>query len=149
MSIGANIIVADATTPTPVNHTYVWNGQDPNGISSWEDRSGGVPIGYWNIRLSLIRPKKRAVSARGQPSATGVYRCRIVIEQPVMENVTNSTVSGISPAPTISYKPMFDGTFVLPERSSLITRQHLAKMVPLILQSALVKGAIEDLDQPR
>lgn len=149
MSIGANLTVADATTPTPVNRTFVWNGQDPQGISSWEDRSGGVPIGYWLIRLSLMRPKKRTVNLRGQPSATGQYRCRIVVEQPVMENVTNSTVSGISPAPTISYKPMFDGTFVLPERSSLIARQHLAKMVPLILQTALVKGAIEDLDQPR
>ncbi len=143
MSQGADITVADAAS-TPVNHTFVWDGQDPRGISSWSDRSGGVPIGYWKIEVSLTRPNRKA-----NPSATGQYRARVIVKQPVLENVTNSTVSGIAPAPTISYTCMFDGTFVLPERSSLLAREHIAKMVPLILQNTQLVGLIEDLDQPR
>lgn len=147
MSQGSNIIVADATTPTPVNHTYVWDGMDPRGISLWEDRSAGIPIGYWRIELSLTRPNRKSPEARA--AAVGQYRCRIVVRQPYMETVSNSTVSGIAPAPTLSYSCVFDGTFVLPERSSQIAREHIAKMVPLILAVTQIKEAITNLDQPR
>lgn len=146
MATGGNIVVADATTPTPVNHTYVWDGQDPDGVSLWTDRSSGVPLGYWTITAKLMRPARRKGTAE---SAVGNYRYRVVISQPVMENVTNGTVSGIAPAPTISYKPMFDGVYVLPERSTDVARAHLAKMVPLILGHAQILSGVQSLDIAR
>jgi hypothetical protein len=150
MSTGGNLVVADATSPTPVSHTYTWDGVDPSGISLWEDRSAGVPIGYWTLNLSVQKPRRPSRStAKSQQAAVGSYRVRFVIKQPYLENVTNATVSGIAPAPTISYTNVCDGTFVIPERSSLLSRQHIAKMVPILLQMDAFKLAITDLDQPR
>lgn len=147
MATGGNIVVADATTPTPVNHTYVWDGQDPDGVSLWTDRSAGIPLGYWMISAKLMRPARRKGNAAD--AAVGNYRYRVVVKQPVMENTTNSTVSGIAPAPTVSYVPMFDGVYVLPERSTGLARAHLAKMVPLILNHAQILSGITNLDIAR
>jgi hypothetical protein len=43
---------------------------------------------------------------------------------------------------------MFQGTFVLPERSTLQERKNLRKMVYELLNNALIVSAAEDLDFP-
>lgn len=147
MAVGSNIVLADAQG-SPVNHTFVWDGESQDGLSNWEDRSSGLPIGYWTIRLSLVKPKKRA-QVDGKPSASGNYRVRVVLERPTMEVVSNSTVSGIEPAPTVAYKTVADMTFVLPERSSALARADIAKMAANLLSHTQIANAIKDLDKPR
>lgn len=151
MSTAVNIVVADATPVTPVNHTFAVVGQDAKtGITHWVDRSPGTPLGYWEITQKVtppVRPKGRRPS--GYTQATGNYRTRIVLKIPVMETGTTSDLAGIPAAPTLSYTCLGDVSLVLPERSSPLVRQHLAKMLPLLLQNALMKAAVEDLDQAR
>lgn len=144
MSTASNIVLADAAG-VPVNHTFGWSGMDPNGVSHWLDRSGGIPIGYWAIRMYQRNPVRRG----NQAQATGVYRTNISFEIPVLENVTNSTVSGIAPAPTISHTARVNCEILLPEKSSDLTRQHLRKMFWNLLNNAQVLALVESLDQPR
>lgn len=150
MSAGANIVLPDAQT-TPVNHTFAWNGNDAQGVSSWEDRAGGIPVGYNLITISLTPPKRPRGNAGPATAvqATGVYRCRVQVKTPIMEVVNPSTYSGIQPAPTLSYQPMVDIMFVLPERSSSQARKDLLKYVTGLLANSQVVGAIHDLDLPR
>lgn len=156
MSTASNITIADATSPTPVNHNFVWSGVDPKGVSRWVDRTvSSQPIGAWEITMSQREPVRKFVpnygagASGGMYAATGVYRDTITLRIPVLEVVSNSTVSGIAPAPTVSHVCQVRMEFLLPERSEKITRQHIAKMAALLLQNAQSLSLLTDLDQPR
>jgi hypothetical protein len=137
----ANIILADAQA-TPVNHTFIPIGYDQNGVYWWEDQSQASPIGYWRISMVLQRP---APGAAGVDSSKRVYRAKIGLHEPTLENVTNSTVSGIQPAPTLSYVPRTFVDAILPERSSLQNRKDLRKMSANLLAEAQLTAMIETL----
>lgn len=139
----ANIVLNDAAA-TPVAHTFNPSRQglqtDGLSVAEWEDRAanGGIPVGYFKISAKLRRPTKQLKT----------YRVSVKVETPVMEVVSNSTVSGIAPAPTVAYNPLFQGDFVLPERSSLQSRKDLRKMVKELFESAAFVAAVENLDFP-
>lgn len=139
----SNIVLADAQA-TPVNHTFVPLGPDSDGVFWFEDQSQASSVGFWRISMQLKRPK---LGAAGQ-SATRVYRTIIGMHQPVLENVTNATVSGIAPAPTISYVPRCFAEFVMPERSALLDKQNLRKMLYNLLANAQAVAAVESLQLP-
>lgn len=120
----ANIVLADAAG-TPVNHTFVPLGPDKDGIFWFEDQSQASPIGFWRISYQLKRP---AAANAGQNSAQRTYRAAIGLHEPILETVSNNTVSGIAPAPTISYTPRVFVEYVMPERSALLDRKNLRKM---------------------
>lgn len=143
MPTAANIVLADAQA-TPVNHTFVPIGPDPKNASRfiYEDQSQASPIGYWRVVLELKRP---AAPKSGETSASRVNRVLIELHEPVLENTTNSTVSGVSPAPMLSYVPRAFVEFVLPERSSAQNRKDLRKMLPLLLADAQVVSMVENL----
>lgn len=147
MSTAANIVLADAAS-TPVNHTFTWSGVDRNGVSHWVDRVySSQPIGYWTITMSQRDPVRRAQGPGD--AANGVYRDVITLAIPVLEVVSNSTISGIAPAPTISHVERVRIEFISPERSTKETRQHARKMAMNLLANAQVLALVEDLDQPR
>jgi hypothetical protein len=75
-------------------------------------------------------------------------RATIALHEPILENVTNSTVSGIAPAPTIAYANRCFVEFVLAERSSLQNRKDLRKMVATLLGEAQVTAIVENLITP-
>lgn len=137
----ANIVLADAQA-TPVNHTFVPIGYDTNGVYWWEDQSQASPIGYWRISMQLIRP---APGMAGQDSSKRVYRAKVGLHEPILENTTNSTVSGIQPAPTLSYVPRSYVDYILPERSSLQNRKDLRKMAASLLAETQLTAMIENL----
>jgi hypothetical protein len=136
-----NIVLADALA-TPVNHTFVPLGPDRDGVFWWEDQSQASPIGYWRISHQLKRPP---VPVAGQSSNQRTYRAVIGLHEPILENVTNNTVSGISPAPTISYTPRVFLEAVLPERASLQNRKDLRKMIYNALNEAQGIALCENL----
>lgn len=140
----SNIVLADAQG-TPVNHTFVPLGPDRDGLFWFEDQSQASPIGYWRISHQLKRP---APGAAGQNSAQRTYRAVIGLHEPVLENVTNNTVSGISPAPTVSYVPRVFVEAVMPERSSLQNRKDLRKMIYNLLNEAQTVALVESLVTP-
>lgn len=137
----ANIVIADAAA-TPVNHTFIPLGLDTDGRFWFEDQSQANVIGYWRIAISLKRP---ANAQAGQSSEGRTYRARIELHEPVLANITNSTVTGVLPAPQLAYTMRFFGECPIPERSALLDRQNIAKMFPLLIQNAQVQAMLTTL----
>jgi hypothetical protein len=139
-----NIVLADALA-TPVNHTFVPLGPDREGVFWFEDQSQASPVGYWRISYTLKRPPP---GIAGQTSAQRTYRATIGLHEPILENVTNNTVSGIAPAPTVSYVPRSFTEYVMPERSSLQNRKDLRKMNANLQAEAQLIALVETLVTP-
>jgi hypothetical protein len=140
----SNIVLADALG-TPVNHTFVPLGPDRDGVFWFEDQSQASPIGYWRISYQLKRPTQGAAGAN---SNQRTYRATIGLHEPVLETVSNATVSGIAPAPTISYVPRTFTEYVMPERSSLQNRKDLRKMNSNLQDEAQLIALVENLVTP-
>jgi len=85
--------------------------------------------------FQLTRPKGEA------KSATRNIKLDIAIETPKLENVTNSTISGIAPAPTISYRPMAKVEVTFPDRCSLQDRKDLQAFLKNAFSNAFVTDA--------
>jgi hypothetical protein len=136
----SNIVLADAAV-TPVNHTFIPMGYDKNGVFWFEDQSQANAIGYWRISVELKRPPP---AAPGQTSEGRAYRARVNLHEPVLANITNSTVTGVLPAPQLAYTVRSFTEFALPERSALLDRQNISKMMPLLLQNAQIKAIVEN-----
>jgi len=140
----SNIVLADALA-TPVNHTFVPLGPDKDGVFWFEDQSQASPIGFWRISYQLKRP---AQGNAGAASSGRTYRVVVGLHEPILENVTNNTVSGISPAPTISYVPRSFTEYVMPERSSLQNRKDLRKMTYNLQNESQLVSLVENLISP-
>ena len=139
--MAANIVLADAQA-TPVNHTFVPVGRDDQQIFWFEDQSNANAIGFWKISVELKRP---AAPAAKTSSESRTYRAKIGLHEPVLETLSNSTVSGILPAPTVSYIPRAFLDFVLPERAALLDRKNIRKMAASLLAETQMTALIENL----
>jgi hypothetical protein len=109
-------------------------------MAMFEDRvvNDGAPVGFYQIQTSLSPASK----------GRATYRLDLKLATPVMEVLSNASLTGYDPKPAVAYVPMFQGTFVLPERSTLQERKNLRKMVYELLNNALIVSAAEDLDFP-
>lgn len=143
MGQAANIVINDGQA-SPASHTFAYVPYDGN-IAGFEDRSPGIPIGYNRITISLRRPR---ANVKSSTVASRNYRAVVKIETPKLETVSNSTVSGVAPAPTLSYRPMCTIEFVLPERSALTDRKDLLAYVKNALANTQVTNLIHDFDPP-
>jgi len=128
----ANIVINDALA-TPVAHTFAPVSQGLMG-SSFADRVGGVAVGYPAISVVTTPPSKNS----------RLFKTRIKVTLPVLENVTNSTVSGVAPAPTLSYTMTADMTFFMPERSALQNRKDIIAYAKGALANALIAAVLEN-----
>jgi hypothetical protein len=95
MSAFANIVIADALG-TPVNHTFV-PVSNRDGLFIWQDQSAAsnpsaVPVGFNELAVSGSMSKD-VDKGRGRFALDVRYR------MPTLETVSNSTASGILPAP--------------------------------------------------
>lgn len=136
----ANIVLNDAAA-TPVAHTFAPAIAEA-GRAVFEDRVTGVYIGFNKLTLTLSRPT-------GQPqSATRNLTLSIKIETPKMEVVSNGTVSGIAPAPTVSYRPVAELKVTMPERAALQDRKDLQKFMREVLANSFVTDMFEKYELP-
>lgn len=141
MTVATNIVLADAQA-TPVNHTFVPIGKDAAGVFWFNDQSMSNAIGYWRISVDFKYPP---AATAGQSSSNRNYRVRVGLHEPILENVTNATVSGIAPAPTVSYIPRVFTEYVMPERASLENRKTLRKMNAALNADANILAVVENL----
>lgn len=141
MAAATNIVLNDALA-TPVAHTFIPLEVDKNNVWWFEDQSAANAIGYNRISIQLVRPMN---GAQGENSAKRMARIKIGVHTPKLENVTNSTVSGVAPAPTISYICRCNVEFITPERSALQDRKDLRKYVQFLMADAAVVNAVESL----
>lgn len=142
MTAIANVVLNDAEA-TPVARTFKPGKQGIVGqdqLVEYEDRdaNSGVPVGFGKLELVFSRPIK----------VRKTYHIGLKLSTPVMENITNSTVTGIEPAPTVAYVPLFQGKFVIPERATAQVRKNLRKLTYEMFNHAQIKSAVEDLDPP-
>jgi len=139
--VATSIVLNDALA-TPVAHTFVPIGRDANGVFWFEDQSQANAIGFWKISVLLKRPPPPAA---GDNSSGRSFRVSVGLHEPILETVSNSTVSGIAPAPTVGYTSRVTSEFILPERSTLQNRMDIRAMVASLFNSTQVKNCVETL----
>lgn len=131
-----NVVINDGAT-TPVAHTFA-----PAGIEGatalYADRSGGIPVGYFTLDVSLRKPSPKSIEKQ--------YLATFRIITPILEQTSPSTASGIQPAPTVGYKPIATVQFWLPERSTLQNRKDLRKLVQNLMADSVVTSVVENLE---
>lgn len=142
MPQAANIVLADALG-TPVNHTFVPIGPDQNGVFWFEDQSQANALGYWRISVEIKRPSNSP--SPGTSSDGRTHRVRLGLHEPILANITNSTVTGVEPAPTLAYTSRSFTEYVMPERGVLQDRKDLRKMTEKLSADALIVSVVENL----
>lgn len=138
MTAIANIVVNDAAA-TPVAHTFAPAKAEAD-YALLEDRAGGFYVGYNKLSFRLTRPTGSTGNARN-------LKLNIKIETPKLETLgTNS--AGITPPPTVAYRPVAELVVTLPERSSLQDRKDLHAFVKNVLANAATTLAFEQYELP-
>lgn len=142
MATPSPIVIADSAT-TPVNHTFVPNGKDANQVFWFVDRSQANAVGYWRISVQTIQPP---APKAGEVADTRVYRVKVQLHEPVLANITNSTVSGVQPSPQVAYIPRSFTEYVIPERTAQLDRDNLWKMTHLLAANSQIENLVKNLD---
>lgn len=135
MSALASIALLDGAA-TPLSHTFSPVNIDAAGVAKLADRSGGISVGFPIITLSVRNPSKDSKN----------YRVTAKVVLPVLEVTSPSTGTGIQPAPTKAYDLLGTLEFVLPERSTLLERQHLYAYVKNFLANTNVSNAVQTFE---
>jgi hypothetical protein len=138
--MASNIVISDAQA-TPVAHTFVPIGRDKNGTFWFTDQSQSNAIGFWRISVTEKFP---GPPKPGDTAESRVYRYDIGLYEPTLEAVTPAG-TGYTPAPTVAYTMRGLRTFLCPERSSLLERQNIVKMGPLLDQNAQIVTLVTTL----
>lgn len=89
------------------------------GVTRWVDRTGGIPVAYPSLTMSVRPPTK----------ASRIYKVTVKFLQPTLETVTGAAPTGFDPAPAKAYDCTCVMEFLIPERSTLIERQALFSRV--------------------
>jgi len=132
----AALTLADGQA-TPANKTFSVAGVT-DGVAKWEDRSGGIPIGYPAVTFSLRRPNSKGAQN---------YKIVAKVQLPVMEVTAPSTATGIQPAPTKAYDLFGTVELTIPARATQQQRNDLLAYVKNFLtNSAVVPPAVSNFD---
>lgn len=118
---------------TPVAHSFTPSGI-AGAIASYDDRVGGISVGFPHITISSVSPTK----------TSRMYKARVKVVLPVLENISGTASNGFAPAPTKAYDLQFDGTFILPERSTLQNRKDLFAFVKNLMANAVMTAVVEN-----
>lgn len=140
MAAIANIVINDGQG-TPVAHTFA-PAKTQADFAVLEDRAVGTYIGFNKLTYALTRP------SGGTKGAVRNLKLSMKIETPKLEVVSNNTISGIAPAPTVSYRPVIEVTATMPERCSLQDRKDLLAFVKNALANSFTTDAFEKFELP-
>lgn len=144
MALYDNIVLADAQA-TPVNHTFKHTGRDESGVHWFTDSSQQNAIGYWKISVSTTQPKP---ARTGDQSGGRMYKVKIGLHEPILAESGTSS-SGYGVAPRVAYVPRSFTEYLIPEETTRLDRDNLAKMTPLLLSNAEMKSLVTELIQIR
>lgn len=139
MAAIANIVINDGQA-TPVAHTFA-PAKTQADSAQLEDRVAGSYIGYNKLALQLTRPSGPSQSASRN------LKLRVRIETPKLEVVGNSS-TGITPPPTVAYRPTVEVNFTFPERSSLQDRKDLLAYLKNLTSNTFMVDAVEKYELP-
>ncbi|DAD51942.1 coat protein [ssRNA phage Esthiorhiza.2_6] len=119
-AVTANASGVDGVTFSPVGFAQP-------GVAKWADRSGGIPLLYPSLTVSVRQP------------TAGSRVCRIVtkVVLPTADVTAPSTSTGIQPAPSKAYECLGQLEMVLPERSTAAERNRLRSYLLSVLSQNL------------
>jgi len=139
MSLG-NLILFDGED-TPVAHTFV-HARTGTDFAQWDEPAVTNYIGRPKVTMEMIRPKGQSRVANRN------VKCKIRVEVPTMETLSNDTATGIAPAPTIAYRLMAEVVYTLPDRSSEQERENLSALLAQCLSTADAKDFVNEYKTP-
>lgn len=133
MSVNDSAAVAHTFNPVKIE----------NNVAIHQDQSGGVPILFPTIGISLKMP---SVGKNGEVSSANTRVCRTImtVDLPTGETLGTSG-SGYTPPPTVAYVNRAKLEVIAPERSTLTNRKDVRSYVYNALNLTYVKNVIEDL----
>lgn len=129
MASFADIVLNDGQA-TPVAHTFKVK-KTVDTLSSWEDRVGGIAIGY----------PKLTTQTKDNPD---VRRISIKIAVPTLEAVSGANPSGFTPAPKVAYSTLGTVEFVLSQRASAQEKKNIIAYVKNALANAVISSLVTD-----
>lgn len=119
MAARANLVVKDRTTPTPADRTFTPDGDDPNKVHVFTEKTG-VPAGNARYTAQLRRSK-------------GKYRPTLRLAVPIVQTQTINGVS--SPVVVRTAYVEFSATF-----DELSTAQERADAIGMLTNSCAPTG---------
>lgn len=132
----AGITIADGQ-PTPVNRTFAPLGVSSDFVASYENRSGGIQVGYDTLSIGFRR-------ANGKVRNNKVT---LKMSLPILEVTSPATSTGIQPQPTKAYSCDVFVDFVCSDRSSAQDRKNLVTLLRNALASAgVVDTCVQNLE---
>lgn len=129
MATIADISLNDGAT-TPVVHTFKVKSND-GGVSRFEDRSTGIPVGY-------------SVLAITTEDTTNVRKVNIDVRIPTLEAVSGANASGFTPAAKVAYTTRVKAEFFLPQRGTNAERKNILAYLANCLANTTVKSIVTD-----
>lgn len=125
----ADIILNDGQA-TPVAHTFKVKLNDLKQ-SVWEDRVGGIPVGY------------AVITVKTEDSAS-VRKVRIWVTIPTLEAISGVNASGYTPAQKKAYDHRSYQEFFLPQRGTAAERKNLVAFHANLLLNTGLLAVIRD-----
>lgn len=129
MASFADIVLNDGQG-TPAPHTFKVK-KTVDTLSSWEDRAGGIAIGYSKL---TTQTKDNA----------DVRRVSIKIVVPTLEAVSGANPSGFTPAPKVAYTCQGTTEFVLSQRASAQEKKNIKAYMANALANAILASLVTD-----
>lgn len=126
---------------TPVAHVFE-PAKATADLVLYEDRDAGIYIGNKKLTMSITRP-----SGNGNVGNRNI-KMHLKLEVPRLETVSNSTVSGIAPAPTIAYRQTAEVVFTFSERGTIQERIDLRVLLRNALANLQVTSSLDTLSIP-
>jgi hypothetical protein len=128
MPLIADFTAADAAG-TPVTHTFKAITVE-GGVAMWNEQTATHPSGWWTVRTWHGKPSGNAT----------MYRPRIKFDMP---KLVTETINGVS-VPKKLFTNSVDVSFSLSPESTVQDRKDLRKLLVGMIDTALIKGTIED-----
>ncbi|DAD52595.1 coat protein [ssRNA phage SRR6960549_4] len=137
-------VVINDGQAAPVAHTFSPT-KLADGMSLFEDKIGGIGIGFPSIVVMVKRPGP-ARNGESSNATTRAYKVTVNVNLPVLESTSAATGTGIPPAPTVAMILRHAGQWILPERSTTQDRKNLHAFVYNLLNNADIKKVLIDLE---
>lgn len=130
MATFANIVIKNGA-PTPTDTTFAIKSNDLR-VSRYEERSGGVPIGYGKLGITVVDVNKNN------------RRIDVALEIPVLEATSGANPAGFVPAATVAYYNKCTVSFVTNNRSVTQDRENILAYVRNALALPLISSIVVD-----
>ena len=104
----------------------------------YADDSGGIPVGYPTLLLSLRDPSPKSLEKN--------YLATVTVKIPTLEVTSPSTMTGLQPAPTVAYTCIGEMKFWLPARSTDVERAALNDAAYQLLNTSEVSAMLAQLE---